>query len=120
MKETFRVGRNALARGMWTRSRAGPGGDEEPVLKGQRGEESEGPQGGHGPGRGARPHSLLHETGQGPGGPGCPGDGRNEQRQTILKTREGLGDSEKKMLSPTGVHFASSNSHITSFIYLLK
>lgn len=80
-KETFRVGRNALAPWDVDQEQGWPWRRRGASSEGQRGE-SEGPQGGHGPGRGEpRPHSLLHETGQGPGGPGCPGDGRSgEQR----------------------------------------
>ena len=77
--------------GMWTGCRAGPGGNVERVLKGGAGRTKDLRED-TALGRGVRPHSPLHETGQGPGGPGCPRDGRSgEQRADFtLKTREGF------------------------------
>lgn len=86
------MGRSALAPRDVDREQGWPWRKRGAGSEGQRGE-NEGPQGGHGPGQGElRPHSLLHVIGQGPGGPGCPRDGRSgEQRADfILKTREGF------------------------------
>ena len=67
--------------GMWTRSRAGPGGDMEPVLKGGEGRVKDLRED-TALGKGEpRPHSLPHETGQGPGGLGCLGDGRSSEQR---------------------------------------